>query len=359
MGISKKRILISPLNWGLGHATRCIPIINSLLDCNQEVLIAASGRSLKLLKEEFPLLSFIEIPDYNIVYPKSGSMTLALMTQLPRIIKSVNREHRLLKKYISIYRIDAVISDNRYGLWNKGVPCVFITHQLHIKASALINRLTNYVNHFFIRHFDECWVPDFETNESLAGELSHPKIKKLNTFYIGPLSRFEKPANTGITYDLAILLSGPEPQRTLLEEIILRQIKNYTGSVVIIGGKPEEDTKVQIQTNVYLVSHMHAKELQQTLAKSRLIISRAGYSSIMDYIALEKEAILIPTPGQTEQEYLSNHFKNLKVFFTMEQDCFDLQLAVEESKKYSVKNFKGQKKPELNKTVKNWLDRIN
>lgn len=333
--ISRKRILVAPLDWGLGHATRCIPIIRQLVLINAEVILAADKGPLALLKDEFPQLEFIVLPGYNISYPRKVSLGISMLWQVPKVFLAIYREHKQLKTIIKEKNIDAVISDNRYGLWSKTIPCVFITHQLHIKSRWGKNILQK-INSQFISKYNECWVPDFEGSNNLSGELSHKQHIPRETYFIGPLSRFTKsifPEEKG--YDILAVLSGPEPQRSVFENIILNELRSTNHKCLIVQGIPQEKETKKISENIEMVSHLNSKELNRTICTSELILSRPGYSTIMDLAILDKKAIFIPTPGQTEQEYLAKKLKSEKVAFSIEQNKFNLIEAISETVHYN------------------------
>ena len=192
---SKHRILVAPLDWGLGHATRCIPLIHLLLHFGNEVVIAASGKTALLLENEFPGIKVLPLPGYNITYSKRPLFfTWKLLFQIPRIRKVIKAEHALLKKWVEEENIDAVISDNRPGLFHEKIPSVYITHQLYVETGILwISRLIGRIHRRMINLFDECWVPDVKEGNGWAGKLSHPdKLPNVPVHYLGILSRFEK-----------------------------------------------------------------------------------------------------------------------------------------------------------------------
>ena len=235
-------MLVAPLDWGLGHATRCIPIIRVLIKNGCTVLIAASGHHSVLLQTEFPDLEFIELPGYGITYAKANVL-LRLVLQLPAFFRNVRREYKWLQQAISAYHIDAVISDNRYGLHSSLVPCVFVTHQLQVQAPTLFKWVEKSVRkrlYRFIEKFDACWIPDVEdTNGSLGKALSHPAhLPAIPVSYVGWLTRFLSQPARAKKYKLLISLSGPEPQRTVLEELLLLQIKVVKGNVLLVRGLP-------------------------------------------------------------------------------------------------------------------------
>lgn len=326
-----KRILLAPLDWGLGHATRCIPLISALVNQGHEVFVAGDGRIKTLLLQEFPEIPFLTLKGYEIHYSKTKiGLPFTIVRQIPKILKSVQYEHRWLNKMLHKYSFDVVISDNRYGLFHPQVHSVFITHQLLIKAPFhLIEQVLQKINYYFINKFDECWVPDREQPPYLAGELAHPsKLPKVSVKYIGPLSRLQRngAANTG--QHVLILLSGPEPQRSILEQKILQQVGNISSPVLLIRGVPGELAIPDVATHVVVKNHLPAQELQRALSEASIVISRCGYSTVMDLMAVKKKSILIPTPGQTEQEYLARYLMQQNLALCIPQNKFNLQSAL-------------------------------
>ena len=321
---SKKRILVAPLDWGLGHASRCVPIAKTLEKEGYEVVFAASGRPLELLIQEFPKNDFIKLEGYNISYPKNGQMALSMLSQLYKIWKGIRQEHKQLQQIIDDYNIDGVISDNRYGLYSKKVPCVFVTHQLQIQSPILSETLQK-INFNYIQKFDECWVPDHKGEHNLSGDLGQDNVKSIKTKYIGPLSRFQK-HNSEIKYDLLVLLSGPEPQRTFLEQKLLNELEYFNGSVLFVKGLIETTQKKQNNNNITIYNYMASGELEEAINKSEIVLSRSGYTTIMDLAKLEKKAFFIPTPGQFEQEYLANRLNELKIIPCCSQDDFKIEM---------------------------------
>lgn len=325
------RILIAPLNWGLGHATRCIPIINELCAMGMDVLLASDGRSLALLREEYPDLPSFELPGYNVKY-KGSSMTWNIARQLPKISAAIFAERKKVKQLVSTHGIDIIISDNRYGCRNKACKNIFISHQINLAIpNPGLEILTNEINQQFINRFDECWIPDFEGAKSLAGKLSDGRPKDR---YIGPLSRFQI-KEVDKQYDIIVVLSGPEPQRTILEEKLIHQLSGIDRKILLVQGKTEEYKETLLTENISVISFLPAKSLNEAILASDLIIARSGYSTIMDLVALHKKAILIPTPGQTEQEYLAERLMSQKFFFCQNQDELNLSEALEKVEQYA------------------------
>lgn len=329
-----KRVLIAPLNWGLGHATRCMPIINELLAQGAEVIIATDGRALHLLQKEYPQLTILELPAYNITY-RSNNMMLNIAPQLFKIIRAIIKEQKAIRKIILDYKIDIIISDNRFGCISSDIPSIFITHQVHIKIpNFIVQRIVNFFNHQFINRFNECWIPDFEDMaQSLSGSLS--RSKGLNNYkYLGALTRL-KYSEVTKQYDALIVLSGPEPQRSYLEQELIQQAKELPIKILLIKGKTDEDNQVQQINHLTIQSFMTAKDLNQAILASDVIVTRSGYSTLMDLVVLGKKAILIPTPGQTEQEYLAERFEKQGVYLFQKQNEIDLKMALEKVKSYS------------------------
>ncbi len=326
----KPRILIAPLDWGLGHATRCIPIIKELKNQNCELFLAADGDTFVLLKKEFPSLVVLRVSGYKINYSRDKRwLILNLFFQLPKLIMAILTEHSRLKKITKKHNLDVIISDNRFGMYNADIISIYITHQISIKSgNYFTDKIARIIHNHFKKKYNVCWVPDFKEN-GLAGELSHPANLQSNVTYIGPLSRFEKLPGITKLYDVLISISGPEPQRTIFENMILYQLKNFRKKVLIVRGLPAESKKLQPPNSfVEIVNHLTAKDMSRAFQQSQIIICRSGYTTIMDLIKIGKEAILIPTPGQTEQEYLAEYLMERKNFFSVKQEKFLLEEVI-------------------------------
>lgn len=323
-------ILVAPLDWGLGHATRCIPLIRHLQLLGCTVIIAAEGGQEKLLKQEFPFLEFVHLPGYRIKYTsRRVFFLLSILLQLPKIYRAIRNEKKWLNNFLVERPVHAVLSDNRYGLSHANVRCVFITHQLTVKAPfALAERIIQKLIYKFVSKFSVCWIPDEKGNVNFAGKLSHPKtLMSIPLTYLGGLSRFEKKEELK-KYDLLIVLSGPEPQRTILENIMLSEMKMFAGKVLMVRGLPGYTNMLTSSKDVIIKNHLSAAEMEMAFNASEFIISRTGYTTVMDIFKLQKKAILIPTPGQTEQEYLATHLYKQGWCLTLNQHEFDLNTAL-------------------------------
>jgi predicted glycosyltransferase len=351
----QKKVLVVPLDWGLGHATRDIPLIHELLNAGCEVLIAAEGKHAALLSREFPQITILPLPGYQIQYSQKGLFFgLKIVQQIPKIWKAVRFEQAWLRKTVADLGIDAVISDNRFGLYHTDIPCVFISHQLLIKTpfGGFTERMLQRINYKFIRRYSACWIPDFAGEPNLSGILAHPKTLPPHTTYLGCLSRFVPIAGVEKKYDLLALISGPEPQRTNLEELLLSQIKQMPGlKALIVSGRPDQAERKEIAPGVFQVSHLGARELNEAMLASEMVLSRSGYTTLMDLAKLNKKAILIPTPGQSEQEYLGKYLMEKGYFYSLPQHQFNLQKALDAVKTFPFTDFQHGQDMEAYKNV--------
>lgn len=335
----KPRILVAPLDWGLGHATRSIPVIRELLIRGADVWLAGEGAQEKLLKEEFPGLPFLPLQGYRMRYAKTApGLVWSMFRQLPKMRRAIRKEQGWLKNAIQQYQLDAVISDNRFGLHHPSIPSVFITHQLLIKSGwgKWTESILQKNNYRHINQFSRCWVPDEEGPENLAGELSHPvRMPGVPVQYIGVLSRFTKKQIPERKDHLLLLLSGPEPQRSLLENKFIKEIGHYNGTATVVRGLPGEPMLIPSTNMIKFYNHLSAAELNTAMQEADIVICRSGYSSIMDAMALRKKCILIPTPGQTEQEYLGRSLMNKGLAVCVQQSDFSLERALAAARNFN------------------------
>jgi UDP-N-acetylglucosamine transferase subunit ALG13 len=357
---AKPRILVAPLDWGLGHATRCIPVIRSLLTNGAEVLLAGEGKTETLLRTEFPELRFLNLPGYRIRYGKSAVGTFtALVRQVPKLLRAIAFETAWLETTVKEYRIKAVISDNRYGLHHPQVLSVLITHQLLVKTPLhRTDVLLQPLIYRFINRFGACWVPDEADAPGLAGVLSHPQKKPaIPVTYIGPMSRFT-PTEPVLPHYLLVLLSGPEPQRTLLEERILQHAQFFKNPMLVVRGLPGHTGLPKVPYHVTITNHLPTATLQQAIESAQFVISRCGYSTVMDMMALQKKCIFIPTPAQTEQVYLAQHLMKSNQALCIPQNKFKLGTAVERAATFPYRFPAVEKKEALQTAVEALLQQL-
>ncbi|HNS29344.1 MAG TPA: glycosyltransferase [Tenuifilaceae bacterium] len=312
-----ERVLVCPLGWGLGHASRVIPIISYLLQKGCTVTIAGDAQTLSLLQAQFPQCTSIHFPSIAIKLWKRGR-TFALILIAIKILGRTIGEQRELKRIIDEHRINLVISDNRYGLHSQSIPSVLITHQLQVIFPSFFKWAETLGRWFIRRHalqFHECWVPDSPSGFRLSGQLSMPKKIPGNVRFIGLLSRFSdhKKSDTSHPWDLVGIVSGPPPQRAIFERELVNLGNRLSLKTLIIRGLPQYNSK-EIEGLVTLVAHLPDHEMARVILSAKYIICRSGYSTLMDLMALERKALLVPTPGQTEQEYLANYLGQQKIF---------------------------------------------
>ncbi|MFC2104065.1 glycosyltransferase [Bacteroidota bacterium] len=326
----QKNILICPLNWGLGHASRNVPIIRLFIFHNFNVIIASQGDAYKYLQAEFPELKFVVLPGYSVKYSKTNSQGLKMLLLIPKIVLWTIMEHQKIKEIINKLNVDIVFSDNRFGLWNKKTYNIFMTHQLKVKfprSVSFLEPIYQVISNFFIRKFNECWIPDYKGECNLSGELSHIKTYLKNSYFIGPLSKFAalKLDKEDSKIKILFILSGPEPQRSIFESIIYEQTKSSNLKYVIVRGTSNKCTH-PFKYAVYDI--LNSEELIRLINKSELIVCRSGYSSVMDLFYIKKKAVLVPTPGQTEQEYLTEYLNTKGYFYTVSQNEFNINNAI-------------------------------
>lgn len=318
------RILVSPLDWGLGHATRSVPIIRRLLKKGHEVDIAGSGRSIALLQQEFPDLQCFELKSFSPKFFHGNAQWLAIALQVPKFLIAIFSEKRATQTLVNQRGYDAIISDNRYGVRDRRCRSILVTHQLSPRIAkhcpAFLERILAYAICGLANKFDYCLVPDIQLFPTgLVGELSRPRRLKIPIHAIGILSRLNCNEAKQITsINWLSILSGPEPQRTIFENLILEQFKRLSGKRVIVRGVAEKMEHTEID-GIELLSHCDAPTLSTLIQNSRVIVCRSGYSTIMDLVSMKKTALLVPTPGQAEQEYLAVRMQEFG-FKTCEQN---------------------------------------
>ena len=299
----EKKVIVAPLHWGLGHASRCVPIINSLLENNYTPIIASDGNALQFLKQEFPNLESFELPSYHISYGRN--LKLKILFQFPSMVKSVQQEKKIINDFILKNKdVVGVISDNRFGVRSSLVPSVYLTHQINVLSGAT-TFFSSFLHQKIIKTYDECWIPD-TSDSQFSGKLS--STKNLNYKFIGVLSRFKKEV-VEKKIDILVLLSGPEPNRILLETKLISEFKNDPRNIVFVLGIVAGKQKKWTVGNNTFYNYLLSRALQKIINASEIIISRSGYSSIMDYAILRKKVFFIPTENQPEQVYLAKYLQ--------------------------------------------------
>ncbi|MDA7501792.1 glycosyl transferase family 28 [Chitinophagales bacterium] len=317
-----------------------MPIIQAFLDRDHEVILASDGESLDLLRTEYPQLESLVLPSYEVTYGSSLGFQWAILSQIPKFLRTIKKEQKVLADYLKANPVDQLISDNRWGCYSADCPSVFMTHQLFLKLGPRQKYLEKLLARFqarFLKRFTSCWVPDFEGSDNLSGDLSHPKKSSPYTIpisFIGPLSRFSlfsvnerrtrRSDNETKESQLLFLLSGPEPARSIFETLIVKQLYESGEKAVLVRGTKQGRPLAVVPPDLEIHELLSARELYPLIQQAKMIVCRSGYSSVMDMICLNKKAILVPTPGQTEQEYVADHLMSNPLFGTTAQENFNL-----------------------------------
>ena len=361
MNVDKHTILFSALDWGLGHTTRSIPILTFLSNKGHALLIAVQpdSASAAILKESFPMATFLDLKGYEIRYAGNPRFfALKIFSQIPKLLAAIRRENRFVRQAIAAHpEIDWIISDNRYGFYHPAIKSIFITHQLRISAPfKWLEALMQRINYSYITKFQELWIPDFPGSENIGGKLSHPeRMPAISTKYIGLLSRLTNTENieleklsvnrSAIKY--LFLLSGPEPQRSVLEARLLEIIGALDGPCLLVRGLPatkntENDLNARLiasalqkpRSNLEIIEYADRLTLKYLLERAEFVLCRSGYSTIMDLIYLGKKGIYVPTPGQTEQEYLAIRLMQLGWGYSFKQEAVNYEQELRQATLY-------------------------
>lgn len=359
----RKTILVCPLNWGLGHATRCVPIIKALREMGHDVIIAADQGPLSFLQKAFPDVELVRFSGFVPKYGKGNSMIMPALRLAPRILISLWRDHCAVERIVANYSVDAVISDNRFGAWSRRVPSVYMTHQLHIQTPKhwhWTSPIIDACNKSCIRKYNECWIPDFPSEPFLAGKLAFPEPRRMKTRRLGILSRFNPSKiddSIEQNIDYLVILSGPEPQRTIFENMVVEQSAKVEGNVVILRAQPDSAQQFEnLPTNVTAFNHVDDELFVRLVARAKRIVCRGGYSSLMDLAVLNRNAFLVPTPGQTEQEYLAEYLSDKGLFAYCNQR--DFKLSEVEIPQFDVNQVFGYDSSLLKTQLADWLKSI-
>jgi hypothetical protein len=319
-----------------------VPIIQAVIEQGHLPVFAGNDWQRKYISETFRNITSIHLDGYNVRYAKTkAGFLFSFAVQLPRLSKGIGKEHKWLMKTVGEQSIDGIISDNRYGLHHPHVPSVFMTHQLEVQ-SGISHRLDGWIRglHYkYINRFGECWVVDVNGTPSLSGRLAHPGVVPNTAKYIGLLSQLSDATHQKEEKHLLILLSGPEPQRSLLSDILWGQLQGYKRNVIFIEGTGSTKKRQNIPSNICHHLQLTRNELLPLLEAASVVICRSGYSTLMDLVALEKKAIVIPTPGQTEQEYLARHLHKEGIFYAATQKGFDLPSSLSNSLAFPFKKL--------------------
>ena len=318
------KVLVAPLDWGLGHATRCVPVIREFLRKGAEVEIAVVKANAAFFREMFPEVRQRIAPSYNIVYPKHGyNMALWLIKKSSHLNAVIRFEHRFAEEMVERHGYDIIVSDNRFGFYSTKAHSVYMTHQRRIAFPAALSALEGLGirwHNSLMKHFDEVWVPDEERFRGYAGALSHVEGCPVPVKFVGLLSRFAdfdvkkaadcangaaktREGHTG--KNVFAIVSGVEPARTQFETELREILPKIPGQHVMALGKPQKGTHSWTEGNIEFHNHMPTEEFARAVKNADWVISRGGYSTIMDMAYLGARCIFVPTPGQYEQVSLA------------------------------------------------------
>ena len=319
-------VIVGVLNWGLGHAARCIPIIDWLQTVCKEVILASDGEAFDLLVKEFPNLQAFRLPSYHIVYRYPNIVANILLGGFD-IAKAIIQEKSSASDLAKKTSATVIFSDNRLGFRHKNIRNYYLTHQVNlIHKNQIFSKVGSWIHQLFIRKFDHCFVPDYSGLEALCPAMS--SISDLQYTHIGPQTRIRKLSIPKI-YDILVILSGPEPQKSIFEAAILDILERLPQYKIRIIGAGQLSLKKHVINQFEIIGTLGAREIEFALNSTKLLISRSGYTTIMDIEKLDLQAVFIPTPGQTEQEYLAEfHSKNPNYHFLNQNELNKLQNVI-------------------------------
>ena len=324
-------IFICPLEWGLGHAARMIPLAIKLREMNNNVIIGSGEDHLSLFRAEVPGLSYLKFPGFKPSYSQYLPQYISLLFKIPHLLYHSIVEHYRLKTFIKENAIDIIISDNRFGLWNTEITSVYVTHMPLIplpKPMKFLEPVGVFLHRRIIKRYSLCFIPDLPGENNLTGRLSHGLKLPDSVRYIGILSRFTNligplHANQVKSRHNTVILSGPEPQREILKQKLVALLKDKEPHTLILEGNPGKTGETTTNGNITCYGHLTASQMKEMIESSNSIITRSGYSTIMELVSLNCNALIIPTPGQTEQEYLAEYLSEKGWFDTVSQGGID------------------------------------
>jgi len=336
------KILFGVFDWGLGHATRDIPLIEELLKEKNRVDIISTGWALKLLKVHFKgRCRYFDVP--SITSPYQGRTSIFLfnfISIIPQMLVSLRKIRKLSRRIIKEGGYDKIVSDCRYDVHDQKDNSYLINHQLRFKSVFFTEIFTDLWLAYIMKPYGKILVPDFP-GEGLTGRLSHglPFVDKNRIEYLGILSAMKR-KNVKKDIDYFISLSGPEPQRTMLEKQILQKADMLHGKIILAGGNPDAEHSF-VSNKVKFHSFLSPRQQEDCMNRAKFLIIRSGYTTIMELCELGiKSALLIPAPGQTEQEYLADLYERRGYFHHQHQNRPSIVKDIEKSR-----DFKGFRIP--------------
>jgi hypothetical protein len=295
-------IAVAVLHWGLGHATRSAQFITELENLGFHPLIVSSGAALEWLSARFPHLPAESLTDPDIQYGKHGpDLWWRLLRKGPAFFRRIQEEKQRAKILFDRYpSIQACISDHCLGFYAPEKPSILLAHQLNLPV-----RLPG-IQAFYktmLRPFHQIWVPDVAEEPTWSGKLSHPSPCPEKTKYIGLLPHFQE--TLGEAKHVLILLSGPEPQRSLLEKaLVAHWPADMDYPVCCIRGTTKPAT-TNFPSHWKILNRASTEEVKKAIRHASGVVARNGYTTLMDLAYTPLPVLFIPTPGQPEQQYLA------------------------------------------------------
>lgn len=358
--MANRSVYYSVLNMGLGHAARSLPIIRRFIGRGWRVIIGSNGRALRFLEQELPGTETVVTPDYAIEYARGSWLVPKLMLQAPRVLARIAEERKFTNHIVKKYSPEMIFSDHCYGAYHRSVPSYFLTHQVYFAMPAGLDAFAHFAalgNFYFHRKFQKVIILDEKGADGgvLSGALGrHPESNRRYA-YAGIISSVEKKEPVA-PLDLLVSISGPEPQRTLLETRILSEIETLPGKKVVVLGKSESTARLRSDEDLQVYSHLPREEMSTLFNRAKMIVSRPGYTTLMELAELEKKALFIPTPGQTEQTYLAKRCQQKNWFHAVSQGELKLAEDCAAAKKYPGVSFSGATERTLSTIFENILE---
>jgi len=327
----QKVVLVAILDWGLGHASRMVPVIDGLLAQNVRVILTGSGASLTYLQKRYPQMESREMPSEEMRYGKSGAGLALLKRALHQ--PGINKiQQAWIREIVAKEKINGIISDNLYGVYHHEIPSVIVTHQVGLLVpvfkKAFDRKLAQWLD-----HFTEVWVPDLPGAASLSGKMTENAFLRIPKIFVGNLSRLRSVASAKKDIALTALISGPEPQRSLFEKEVLKLMKKTPGRKVLIrgilGGSTE---KIADMTDMEVYDFLDDTALSEMIIRSEWVVCRSGYSTLCDLRVLGAKAVVVPTPQQPEQLYLARRGSEKGWFQSTEQQLISKAILEDRQK---------------------------
>ncbi|MEK6968538.1 MAG: glycosyltransferase [Nanoarchaeota archaeon] len=342
-------------NYGLGHATRMLPVIMKLIEQGEKVTIVAKGNSLLMLKNELGDASNYELMQYEVPlkFSDKGFSMFETLKAGPSFISLISSQKKWLENFSAKEKIDRVIADGEIGYHLKNKKSFFVNNQLRLLPGSLLGDGTELLTDVFSKGFEKVIVPDDE-NGTLGGLLTSKTrfYDKKRLAYVGILSSIRK-KNVVRNVDYFISISGPGISKEVFTRQVMEQLHLLKGKVVVALGRPDLK-EIASKGNAKIYPYLNRKQQESFLNKAKLVISRSGYTTMMELAEIDKKAFFIPTLNHPEQEYLAKFQKNSGRFHYSKQDSFNFKEDIDEAKQYP--GFKNV--PKTKKSVEKFLEAI-